>query len=112
MNDYRILSNGEHTTSDDPERGVWYASGNCGYWTDDWSKLPSRGGIPSCPGCGAPGFQTTARGWWAGVDSYDKDHPYYKAFVSESKEHCVGRGALSFLLRYKLFAENESRGEE
>lgn len=102
---YQRIDNGEVTTADDPARGVWYPAGSCGYWTDDWSKLGNRGGIPCCPHCGCPGMQTTAKNWFDGAEKFEKDdHPHYCAFLADSKEHCAGRGASSFMQRYEEFA--------
>ncbi len=41
---------GHATNEHDGSRAMWY--GNCGYWTDDWTKLKLAGssGIPSRSG--------------------------------------------------------------
>lgn len=55
-----LTLDGKRTIAEDPNRGVWYSS-NCYYWTDDWSKLVKMGpGIPCCPVCKSPGFQSVA----------------------------------------------------
>ncbi len=108
MSDYQRIDNGERTAADDPERGIWYATGKCGYWTDDWSKLTSSNGIPTCPGCGAPGFQTTAGEWFDGAKEFAKTNAHYNEFLSQSKEHCVGKAGPGFLERYKDFASSSS----
>ena len=47
------------TTATDPTCLLWH--GPCGHWTDDWSLLPATpNGIPLCPICKSPGYQTKA----------------------------------------------------
>lgn len=83
--------NGKHTSHDDPNLAMWY--GPCGYWTDDWAKLTTFGpGIPCCPKCGSPGFQTTAKAWLSGATRFEGEgHPGYRAFVNWMKERCGGK---------------------
>lgn len=87
---YQHLGTGEPTTADDPERGVWYAVNvGCSYWTDDWSKLNSRNGIPCCPSCGCPGCQITAGKWFDGARKYEEEgNPAYYAKLLRGKETC------------------------
>ena len=97
---------GDPTTSDDPQRGIWYAAGGtCGYWTDDWSKLSTRGGIPCCPECGCPGMQTIAADWFNVPKEFLKTSPRYDEWLLLSKEQC-GHG-ISFLVRYRDWLKNE-----
>jgi hypothetical protein len=85
---YQRLRDGEITTADDPERGVWYSL-RCGYWTDDWSKLKAVGpGIPVCPVCRCPGMRMTAADWAKGVADYAKDHPEYEHEINLKRERC------------------------
>lgn len=86
--EYVKLDTGDQTTADDPERGLWY--GQCGYWTDNWSKLVLMGpGIPCCPGCGSPGFQITAREWFDGVKKYeDAGNAGYAVQVEAQRDTC------------------------
>lgn len=57
---------------------VWY--GVCRHWTEDWGTLV-KGGVPTCPVDGAPGFHSDG-GWWEAVDRYEADgHPGYRLEV-------------------------------
>ncbi len=88
---YQRIDNGNLTTADDPERGVWYGIEGCGFWTDDWLSLHALGEwrIPCCPYCGTPGFQTTRREWDEGVKRYTLDgHPDYPEVIAASFEKC------------------------
>jgi hypothetical protein len=90
---YRRIDNGNVTTADDPEQGVWY--GLCAFWTDDWSQLKSVNGmIPCCPTCGSVGFQTTFGCWMGGARDFDSIHPRYVEFLESHKAHCFGRKKL------------------
>ena len=91
--------NGEATNSDDPNRLLFY--GMCGYWTDDWSKLKTTGGIPCCPVCGAVGFQATAEDWFDGAVGYEEDgHPRYVEWLKSVNGTCHHRKPFN-----KIFAE-------
>ena len=86
-----ITLEGEETTAEDPQRGVWYAARpECGYWTDDWSKLKKIGpGIPCCPVCSCVGMQITAGNWINGMESYQGiGNDRYVEFVNHAKEIC------------------------
>lgn len=82
--------NGIITTSDDPQRSLWYA--NCGYWTDDWTKLKSLSvGIPICPICSCPGFVIVAQEWFEGAKRFELENPHfarYTEFLEKTKERC------------------------
>ena len=84
---YQRLKDGEPTTADDGERGVWYsAGGTCGYWTDDWDKLKTAGMIPCCPTCGAPGMQITFAKWIDGAKLFeDEGNAWYRKFLRDSE---------------------------
>lgn len=86
-----LNTHGDETTSEDPQRQVWYGV-SCGYWTDDWSLLKlsknrSDGpGIPCCPVCAQPGFVEVFQKWNEAMVEYEKLVPGYTAFIS--KERC------------------------
>ena len=97
MKYYRL--DGHLATSDDPLREIFY-SAYCGYWTDDWSQLKVIG-VPGCPMCGCPGYQTTYDSWMKGAEAFESDgHPDYVEFLLDQKEICNGRG-FSFLKAYE-----------
>ena len=103
---YQRLSDGVLTTADDPERGIWFSCGPCGYWTDDWAKVDCGPHlIPLCPVCRCPGFQITALEWFEHAQRYENDgHPLYMEFLRSIKERCSGPNGPSLLERYKIFA--------
>ena len=74
-----------YTTADDPTRLIWY--GPCGHWTDEWDLLSNTpNGIPICPKCKSPGYQTTAQHWFAQIDAYEEDsHPGYREEVMKTR---------------------------
>lgn len=94
-----LTEEGRVCTPDDPKRALWY--GWCTYWTDDWDELRSKhpvkmsaivGGTPSCPTCGAFGFQTTAADWFAGAERFEREgNARYQEFLAYSKETCHGK---------------------
>lgn len=85
---------GTQTTVDDPKRLLWH-SATCTFWTDDWSLLALAGpGIPCCPDCESPGYQTTAEKWDEGVSAADKQRPGYMRLVHRWKGICRGHGVL------------------
>lgn len=68
---------------------IWYAAGNCGYWTDDFSKLKIVGpGIPCCPKCSAVGFQMDKSDWDSGAEKFQEKRPRYIEFLNSIKETC------------------------
>jgi hypothetical protein len=79
---------GRRTALTDPERGVWY--GQCGFWTDDWAALVKIGpGIPACPKCKVPGFQTTAKEWEANARTHEANgNAGYMNFLLLHRERC------------------------
>jgi len=86
-----LTLDGKTTTPTDPARGIWYGTGVCGYWTDDWTTLVTLGpGIPACPTCKAFGMQMTAGEWEKGVAAARRDgeHHGYTAFVASHNRHC------------------------
>lgn len=100
------LRNGQVCTKEDPNREMWYSSsGECGYWTDDWSKLLiGVDAIPRCPKCGMVGMQASMASWLAGALKYQSEgHPCYVDFTKNSKEQCkAGRGK-TWIQRYEEF---------
>ncbi len=90
---YQRLRDGEVTTADDPDRGIWYSVG-CGFWTDEWDQLKTVGpGIPCCPTCKAPGMQATAKDWLGGAEEYEAaGNLRYVEFLQTLKNNCSGRG--------------------
>ncbi len=108
MSSYQRISDGSVTTVDDPERGIWYSAGRCGYWTDNWEKLATHGkhGIPCCPHCGAVGMQANAKDWFACAERFQNEgNPRYLEFLDHSKEQCTGRRGKAFLERYADFVK-------
>jgi len=100
---------GDVCEADDPQRQIWYAAGDCGYWTDDWDALRSNGGIPSSPCCGAVGFQADADKWESGAERYAKDdHPLYLDFLQENKGKCF-KDKGGFLAAFRKYEEEHSR---
>ena len=84
MAKHKYLSANGPTMADDPKRFLWH--GVCGCWTDEWDLLSQTdAGIPICPNCGCPGFQTTAEAWDEGVAIYEKTKPGYTAEVETHK---------------------------
>ena len=73
------------TTACDATRLIWH--GICGHWTDNWNLLDKTpNGIPICPHCKCPGYQTTAQHWFAQIDDYEKQsHPDYRKQVMEKR---------------------------
>lgn len=86
-----VESTGHPTHGADPGRMIFYVAGNCGFWTDDMDRLAHTaiGGIPCCPGCGAVGFQTTAKKWSDGAADYAESHPGYVALLMDKKNKCA-----------------------
>lgn len=89
MPQYRDLQ-GRKTNATDSKRMVW-SSARCTYWTDDWDKLKSFGpGIPCCPHCGSPGYESVYSSWERSVKRFDSEvREGYASFLQEIKEKCV-----------------------
>lgn len=85
-----VREDGTHTTTDDPDRAVWYS--NCLYWTDDWNKPKRAGNIPVCPRCSSPGFIARFGRFWAAAEDYDKASPGYAEWMRCHKERCAASG--------------------
>jgi hypothetical protein len=83
---------GQSTTQDNPNRQMWY-SVRCTYWTDNWSKLKTTGpGIPVCPVCGSPGYQSDYNQFDKSAKRYnDQAMEGYYIFLQEVKERCLGK---------------------
>ncbi len=62
-----------------------FHSVNCGFWTIDFDKLSSNGGIPCCPTCGSPGFETTTEEWDKGLDQMSAK---YVDWIDGMQEKC------------------------
>lgn len=109
MQKYQTLE-GQVTTNQDPNRGVWYAAGStCGYWTDNWDKLlKSELGIPCCPNCGSVGFQTTWKKWTDGAGSFEADgHPSYLTFCLEIQAKCGAAINVKWMDRYEAWKRSK-----
>jgi hypothetical protein len=106
MPNYRRLDTGESVGENNPNRGIWYSAGICGYWTDDWDKIKlNELRIPSCPSCGMVGFQTTAKSWFAGAKIFEEEgNTGYLHFLTTNKEKCDT--SKSFLDRYRQYLED------
>ena len=103
--------NGEPTTHQDPERGLWYGA-RCTFWTDDWNRVTGVGpGIPCCPHCGSPGMQITAKDWFDGAARFQREgNTGYVIFLAQSRETCHrGKG---FLAWYKEWLIENPNGRE
>lgn len=90
MSQYRDLQ-GRKTNATDPNRMVW-SSARCTFWTDDWDKLRAYNstGIPCCPHCGSPGYESIYQSWKRSVERYDKEvREGFATFLQEMKEKCV-----------------------
>lgn len=107
-----LKQNGHHTSHADPQRLVWH--GPCTYWTDDWTKLKSIGsGIPCCPHCKCPGYQTTYQNWIDSVKNFELEHPRYSEYIELTKETCFGRGGgINFLSKYEQWLKNVNQSNE
>ena len=111
MADYR-RADGTETTAEDPQRLLWYGAGQCGYWTDDWSKLNTDQQIPICPDCGAPGMQTEAEKWNKGAEQYQANgNPGYVNFLNDEKEKCGRSEKIGFTERFKRWLVNHPNGK-
>jgi hypothetical protein len=98
------LRNGKETDNSDSDRLIWYASGNCGYWTDDWEKIGRTGNyeIPCCPHCNAVGFQDEYNKYIEGAIIFQKaGNPHYLEFLMLHKELCIPDK--NFIDRYIAF---------
>lgn len=76
--------NGNEVSEDSPDRFLWY--GVCGRWTVRPETLLK--GVPRCPDCGGPGFQTTVGEWESGIKNWEKDHPGYSEEIEKLKDVC------------------------
>lgn len=96
-------ADGKETTATDPRRMIFYGSGNCSFWTDDWTKVRlSMGQIPVCPHCGQVGFQMEARQWETGAANFESCfHPGYVEFLATTKEKCFHAPVL---VKYAIWA--------
>lgn len=69
---------------------VWY--GLCTFWTATWDTLSrTPNGIPCCPHCGSPGFQTSLENWDPARFEAEGNEGY-GAFLESLREVCHGRG--------------------
>lgn len=105
-------------------RGVWYSTrGTCGFWTDDWSALGSFGdgatatmpdgrrveigGVPCCPTCGCPGFQSEWSHWKSDADKFELEHPHYVEFLLAMKGKCRSRDPKPWMVHYREWLAKE-----
>lgn len=123
MSKYLRIDTGARVGADSPDRGVWYATHpTCGYWTDDWSNLKQfaghvpkpgdvmRGGVPCCPECGCPGFQTTWAEWMGDAERFEREgrdhgqsYPRYVKFLLAQKGKCGKKNPRPWMARYQEF---------
>lgn len=96
-------ADGKETTATDPRRLIFYGSGNCSFWTDNWTKVAlAMGQIPVCPHCGQVGFQIEAGQWDKEAADYEAhDHPGYVEFLATTKEKCFHNPILA---KYGIWA--------
>ena len=119
---YIKLGTGQKTDRDDPERGVWYAANQCGYWTDDWDLLDRivpegkpldprtagwKNGIPCCPYCKTPGMQVRYSEWMAKAVAADESRPRYSEFLLLHKERCCNWTKRTFLQAYESYVKDD-----
>jgi len=104
---------GASTTEDDPNRFVWY-SVNCTFWSDNISTLKTFSpGIPCCPKCGSPGYQTDAKQWEKGIEKYDTEvRSGYKVFIYSIKERCLGVSVKEAFLQYCAMKDDKKTIDE
>lgn len=79
-----IKRNGTPTKSNDPYRMVFCAP--CGYWSDDFDKLPQP---PQCPVCETSGFAVTADSFNKGALITERKEPGFCDFIKATKEKCM-----------------------
>lgn len=90
MPQYRDLQ-GRKTSATDSNRMVW-SSARCTFWTDDWEKLRAYNstGIPCCPHCGSPGYESVYASWKRSAERHDREvKEGYSTFLQEMKEKCI-----------------------
>lgn len=82
---------GQPTGNSNPNRQMWY-SVRCTFWTDDWGALKTVGpGIPVCPHCQSPGYQSDYTKWDKSARRYDEQAAEgYHTFLQEVKGKCLG----------------------
>lgn len=100
----RYICDKGDTEGNNPERWIWY--GVCGYWTDDFNKLPvAMGRIPTCPTCHTVGFQCEASDWEMGAEEFDRTNPDYKTFLNDNKEKCFS--GIGCMQAYRKWRHNK-----
>lgn len=90
MSEYRDLQ-GRKTNATDSNRMVW-SSARCTFWTDDFSKLKAYNstGIPTCPHCNSPGYESVYTSWERSAKRHDAEvKEGYYSFLQEYKEKCL-----------------------
>lgn len=104
-----IDDRGERVAESDPKRLVWYSAG-CTLWTDDFDVLNTRG-IPSCPHCGAVGFQISAEEWEKGIRKFERTYPGYLALLTGLKEKCRPKDIPEVFIRAYQQLRGDGSGE-
>jgi hypothetical protein len=69
------------------ENFIWFRE--CGYWTDDWSKLGNRNGMPVCPICEKPGLHLELDLFLNTIKSIDAETPGVAQFILSTNETCL-----------------------
>ena len=104
-----LSKTGRMVPAHDPDREIWY--GPCGYWTDNWHEVAKGHIIPCCPICQAPGYQTSAKEWFAGAYDFEAKGAWgYIDFLRGHKETCFGRGGL--MGAWKKFLAEAAKEED
>lgn len=82
-------------------------------WWDSIDKVGRTGsGLPGCPHCGSPLFETPDEAtWWAGVGAYERDgHPGYRELVEWGRGRCLpqdGRPVIESLAAAKAAEQDD-----
>lgn len=88
--------NGHPTNADDSQRAVLHSM-ECGYWTDDFSKVDRRytrlahiiGTVLCCPYCKSVLSQVTYDEWQSDVNEREQTNPGFLLKIAAMKERCA-----------------------
>lgn len=74
----------------------------CTWWDSIDQAATTPAGLPCCPHCSSPLFETDSEAtWWSGVDAYERDgHPGYRDVITWARGRCFppdGRTAIDAL---------------